>query len=247
MSLKTRWLLLLIWLSLPFLALGIAGSIWLWEHHWGFYFAAVTAIVSIGSWPLIRQIQKLCVHPLEHLNTEKDPNWAPRAEQAWADVQEFAKQVNPDDVVFNQPETMWAILRQVLQMVAARYYPDSDNAVLETPVPHVLRVAELVLFDVRQAFSTHVPGAHILTINDVMRVQRLAQWAPTLNRMYRIASLAVNPMAALARELAGYVQGKVINASAKETKNWAVHFPLSGRGFMPSNCIVDSWCSTTSV
>lgn len=231
MSLKLRWLLLVVWLSLPFLALGIAGSLWLWEHQWGFYFAAGMAIVSIGSWPLIKQLQKLSIKPLDQLNSEKDPNWAPRAEQAWEEVLAFSKQVNPDDVVFNQPETMWVILRQVLELVAKKYYPGSDNAVLETPVPHVLRVAELVLFDVREAFSTHVPGAHILTINDVMRVQRLAQWAPTLNRMYRVAALAVNPMAALARELAGYVQGKVINASAQETKNWAVQFAVERAGF----------------
>jgi predicted GTPase len=231
MSLKTRWLLLFAWISLPFVALLIAGSIWLWQHQWGVYFAAGTAIVTIGSWPLIRQLQKLCTGPLAHLGTEKDPNWPPRAEQAWKEVEAFAATVNPDHVQFDKPETMWLLLRHVLELVAKKYYPDSDNALLETPIPHVLRVAELVTYDVRQAFSTHVPGAHILTINDVMRLQRLAQWAPTLNRMYRVASLAVNPMAALARELAGYVQGKVINASAQETKAWAVKFAIERAGF----------------
>ncbi|MDB5387445.1 MAG: mnmE 3 [Planctomycetaceae bacterium] len=231
MSLKTRWLLLFAWMSLPFVALVIAGCLWLWQQQWGLYFAAATAIVTLGSWPLIRQLQKLCTDPMEHLGTEKDPNWAPRAEQAWQEVEAFAAQVNPDEVLFDKPETMWVLLRQVLEIVAKKYYPDSDNAVLETPIPHVLRVAELVTNDVRQAFSTHVPGAHILTINDVMRLQRLAQWAPTLNRMYRVASLAVNPMAALARELAGYVQGKVINASAQETKGWAVKFAIQRSGF----------------
>ena len=117
MSLKLRWLLLVVWLSLPFLALGIAGSLWLWEHQWGFYFAAGMAIVSIGSWPLIKQLQKLSIKPLDQLNSEKDPNWAPRAEQAWEEVLAFSKQVNPDDVVFNQPETMWVILRQVLEEI----------------------------------------------------------------------------------------------------------------------------------
>lgn len=231
MSLKTRWLLLFIWLSLPFLALGLAGTVWLWQQQWGIYFAIGTAIVTLGSWPLIRQLQKLCIGPMEHLGSVPDPNWAPRAEQAWKEVEAFAAQVNPDDVQFDKPETMWLLLKQVLELVARKYYPDSDNAVLETPIPHVLRVAELVALDVRQAFSTHVPGAHILTINDVMRMHRLAQWAPTLNRMYRVASLAINPAAALARELAGYVQGKVINASAQETKNWAVKFAIERAGF----------------
>lgn len=231
MSLKTRWLLLLVWISLPFLALLIAGSVWLWQHQYGLYFAAGTVVVTLGTWPIVHKLQKLSLTPMQHLGTEKDPNWPPRAEQAWAEVEAFAAQVNPDDIVFDKPDTMWVVLRQVLEIVARKYYPDSDSPVLETPIPHVLRVAELVTYDVRQAFSTHIPGAHILTVNDVMRMQRLAQWAPTLNRMYRVASFAVNPMAALARELAGYVQGKVINASAAETKNWALKFAIERAGF----------------
>lgn len=231
MTLKTRWLLLLLWMSLPFLALAMAGGIWLWEHHYTIHFAVGAAVVTLISWPVIRKLQKQSLQPLRHLNVEKDPHWAPRAELAWKDVEALTERVRQQDIQIDKPEELWKLLKEVLETVARRYHPDSDNAVMETPVPQVLRVVELVAFDLRQAFSTHVPGSHIITINDAMRFQRLAQWFPTMNRMYRVASLAVNPVAALARELAGYIQGKVINASAQETKQWAVEFALQRAGF----------------
>lgn len=231
MSIKTLWILLLVWLSLPFLLLGAAGSLWLWEHQWGFYFAGVVAIVTTVSWPLLRTVQKLCNQPLKKLSVEPDPNWPPRAELAWQDVETIANGINVDDVPLDQPEALWKVLENVLQTVAKRYHPNSTNAVLETPVPHVLKVVELVAIDLREAFSTHVPGSHILTLNDVLRLKRLAGWFPTLSRVYRVASLAVNPTAAIARELAGYIQGKAINASAMETKQWALQFAVRRAGF----------------
>lgn len=231
MSIKTQWILLLAWMSIPFVLLGIAGSLWLWEHQWGIIWAAATAVVTALSWPLLYRLQKRCTRPLEKLSSEPDPNWAPRAELAWQDVEAIANRLNVDDVPLDQPEALWKLLNEVLQTVATRYHPDSDQAVLETPVPHVLKVVELVAVDLRQAFSTHVPGSHILTLNDMLRMKRLAGWFPTLSRIYRVASFAVNPTAAIAKELAGYVQGKAINASAMETKQWALQFAIRRSGF----------------
>ena len=231
MSIKTLWILLLAWLSLPFVLLGVAGSLWLWEHQWTFYFAAIVMLVTAVSWPLLRTVQKRCTRPLEDLDVEPDPNWPPRATQAWQDVEALALRVDAETIALDQPEALWKLMREVLDLVARRYFPDSDNPVLETPVPHVLRVVELVSIDLREAFSTHVPGSHILTLNDALRMHRLAEWFPTLNRLYRVAYLAMNPAAALAREIAGYMQGKAITASARETKQWAVQFGIRRAGY----------------
>ncbi|MDB5336291.1 MAG: mnmE 3 [Planctomycetaceae bacterium] len=231
MSIKTQWILLLAWLSVPFVLLGIAGSMWLWEHHWTFYYAAIVALVTGVSWPLLRFVQKNCTRPLEKLSDEPDPNWPPRATQAYADIEALASRVDADTIPLDQPEVLFKLMREVLEVVAKRYFPDSDNPVLETPIPHVLKIVELVSFDLREAFSTHVPGSHILTLNDALRLHRLSEWFPTINRLYRVAYLAVNPAAALARELAGYMQGKAINASARETKQWAVQYAIRRAGY----------------
>lgn len=231
MSIKTQWILLLAWLSLPFVLLGMAGSLWLWEHHWTIYFAGLVLLVTAASWPLLRVVQKRCTRPLEKLSVDPDPNWPPRGTQAWQDVEALAAKVDAETIPLDDPAALWKLLHEVLQLVAKRYFPDSDNPVLETPIPHVLKVVELVSIDLREAFSTHVPGSHILTLNDAVRLQRLSEWFPTLNRIYRIAYLAVNPAAALAREMAGYLQGKAINASTRETKQWAVQFAVRRAGY----------------
>lgn len=231
MSIKTQWILLAVWLSFPFVLLGLAGSLWLWENQWGLYWAATTALMTGISWPLLRSLQQRCTQPLRKLSVEPDPHWAPRAELAWKDVENLAERINIDEIPLDKPDALWKQLNDVLHVVAKRYYPDSDNAVLETPISHVLKVVELVANDLRQAFSTHVPGSHILTLNDILRLKRLADWYPTLNRIYRVASFAVNPAAAFAKELASYIQGKAINASAAETKQWAIQFAIRRAGF----------------
>ena len=231
MSIKTQWILLFAWLSLPFLALGVAGSLWLWEHQWGIWFAVAMAVVTGVSWPLVRDLQRRCTRPLEKLSVEPDANWPPRALQAWQDVEALVQSVDADAIPLDQPEALWKLLRNVLDVVAIRYFPNSDNPVLETPLPHVLKVVELVSIDLREAFSTHVPGSHIVTLNDALRLQRLSEWYPTLNRIYRVASAAINPAAAIFREAAGYLQGQAIDASARETKQWAVQYAIRRAGY----------------
>lgn len=231
MSIKTQWILLLAWLSVPFVLLGVAGSLWIWEHQWGVYFAVITVLFTSVSWPLLRFVQRQCTRPLEKLSVEPDTNWPPRANLAWQDVDALAAKIDADQIPLDQPEALWKLLRDVLEVVAKRYFPDSDNPLLETPIPHVLKVVELVAVDLREAFSTHVPGSHILTVNDALRLHRLSEWFPTLYRFYRVASLAVNPTAALTRELAGYIQGKAIDASTRETKQWAVQYAIRRAGY----------------
>jgi hypothetical protein len=92
-------------------------------------------------------------------------------------------------------------------------------------------LVELVAQDLRLAFSDNIPGSHILTINDILRLQRLARLTPTLYRFYRVISLVVSPATALARELNSYMQGRMMDASAQETKKWAVQFAIKRAGY----------------
>ena len=41
--------------------------------------------------------------------------------------------------------------------------------------------------------SANIPGSHIVTINDLVRLKKLATLAPSLYRVYRVVMLVVNP------------------------------------------------------
>jgi len=77
----------------------------------------------------------------------------------------------------------------------------------------------------------NIPGSHILTINDLLKLKKLVTLAPTLYRLYRLIGLVVNPLAAVARELNVLSQEQMLTGSANDTKRWALQFAVKRTGF----------------
>lgn len=232
MSLRNRWILLFAWFSLPFVVLGLAGAWWFWERGWTLYYAIGVAAIGGLGWPVLRTLQARSGPRLRNsAPVEPDPDWTRRGKEAFDEISVLAANTKVSEIPVEQPEAWWKLLKEVLEIAARRFHPESKDPVLETPVPHVLRVIELVAADLREACSTHIPGAHILTLNDAFRMRRWASWYPTVSRFYRVAQFAMNPVAAVFKELAGYVQGQAMQASLQETQQWALEFAIKRAGF----------------
>lgn len=102
---------------------------------------------------------------------------------------------------------------------------------MEVPIPHVLRIIELVSQDLRKALSRNLPGAHILTIRDLHRVQEISRWVPWLYNAYRVGAAMLNPANAVMREAANWAQGDLFDASALQTKQWFLQYAVRRAGF----------------
>ncbi|MFH1923991.1 MAG: GTPase, partial [Planctomycetota bacterium] len=111
------------------------------------------------------------------------------------------------------------------------YHPKAKQAVLEIPVPYVLRVVELVACDLRRAFSEYLPWSHVLTLGDFLRLKRLATWARELFLLYRVARVGFNPAAALLTEIRQMASGRLQDTSAGGVKRWAVGFCVRKAGY----------------
>jgi len=233
MNLKLQWISILLMLVIPYLTLGIAGWLYLFEHGYFLLWLVSTVAVTLIAWPVLRWLQRRSTRPLDEgvIEVEPSSHWSPRGHAAWNAVEAVAARAATRDISLDRPEPMWELLREVFETVAREFHKGSSQAMLEVPVPHMLLLVELVARDLRRAFSENVPASHILTIGDLRRMQRLATFAPTLYRFYRIAMVAVNPASALARELNIYLQGQMVNASAAETKRWAIQFILKKAGY----------------
>ena len=92
----------------------------------------------------------------------------------------------------DQPEKLVAVVRRVLDLVAKHYHPRAVEPWLETPVPDLLRIVELVVRDLRRAALSYVPGSHILTIGDLRRLQNWPEWPE--KRTSGIARRRLSPM-----------------------------------------------------
>ena len=102
-------------------------------------------------------------------------------------------------------------------------------------VPDLLRIVELVARDLREATAGNIPGAHILTIQELVRLRktfvtgnRLYGWGFDL---YRLIRLGLNPLSALLREFAGSLEVSLFDRSAQDVKGWVLDYFVKKSGY----------------
>lgn len=238
---KFWWLVLLGLFALPYLILFVTGSVWLYEKGLLWWYLVTSVALSLVCWSLMRWMREsvrrrsaeAAGSPVDAfpLRAEPDPNWPPLAKRAWADVDAIARRVQQEDLPLDQPERLWQAFHEVLQAVARQYHAQSSQPELETPLPHVLWTVECVARDLREAFSEHVPGAHIFTLGDFWRLKRLAGWYQQIYLLYRVVSVGFNPVSALLREIRAAASDEVVGSSTSDVKQWAVGFCMRRAGF----------------
>jgi len=240
MKLKTQWFLMALFAALPYLVLGAAGAWWLYDSGWWLWWIGWATLVSLSGWPLMTWLRRrtalLDSSGAGTLNSAPladgpSPNWSPVGQAAWSKVDAIARRLANEDIPFDHPEPVVNLAREVVETVARQFHPRSKQPLFEIPVPHVLHIAELVVHDLREACSANIPGSHILTINDLLKLKKLVAMVPTFYRLYRLIGLIVNPLSALARELNILSQEQMLTGSTLDTKRWALQFAVRRTGY----------------
>ncbi len=223
---------LIVLLALPYLALGVAGWLFLYQQGWALvWFGAtlVTTAAVVGVlWWFLRGLRRGRVAAPRVVPSTL---WPPKGLAAWEEVEEIAARVQTTGVDFQSPEKVWELLQEILEKVARHYHPKSSQAVLEMPVPHLLQVLELVCRDLREALSQYVPGSHILTVNELSKLHKLANLGQQAYVLYRIIAFAANPTAGIMREAQMALTGNMTTASVENLKNWAVDYTIKRVGY----------------
>ena len=224
---KIRAAIALVLLSIPYVLLFAAGSIWLFRNNLLLGWAGLSLAFTAAGWCLLRGLW----HKAQPPQVQPDPSWPPQGVEAWKQVERLAAEVEAEDLPLDRPETLAAVVRRVADVVARHYHPDAADPWLETPFPHALRIVELVARDLRRATLGYVPGSHILTIGDLRRLQRLAGMARRSYFWYRIASFVINTPAAFVREARDTVFGQLKDMSTEAVRRWAVGYFVRRTGY----------------
>lgn len=238
--LTTWWLLLFLVFVFPYVPLAIAGFVWLYEYGLFWVWLAVTGALTLLSWSLGQWLRARRVRKAEAAgpapgDVKPDPRWAPAGQAAWVDVEAIARRAEREDLPLDRPEPMWQVMVEVLDAVARHFRPGEKEPVLAIAVPDVLRTAELVARDLRQAFSEHVPGSHMLTLGDLKRLRRWAGVGEDLYGIYRaflrVIRFGANPVTAVLSEVRDAAAVDLYNASADEIKRFAVGHCVRKAGY----------------
>src|SRR3989442_791402 len=91
------------------------------------------------------------------------------------------------------------------QELAAFYHPGAADPVGNLTVPEILAVIELAAHDLGELVEKHLPGGHLLTINDWKRAHSLTKWYNTASNLWWIVSAFINPLETGARYAASRV------------------------------------------
>ena len=218
-------------LSLPYAVLLALGGLWLWERGAALWFALATSVLVAVLWG-VQRLSRKPVAPAPRLERhERFQQWPPAGQTAWIELERKAREIDAASFPLDDPAAWWNLFRTSIETAARGFHAKSAEPMLEVPVPQILGVAELVARDLRQAILTQIPGSHVLTVNDLRRLHAVAQWLPALSRLVRVGSFLINPVTGLAREAGNLVQGKLVQASTVELKQWLLGFLIQQTGF----------------
>lgn len=211
---------ILILSALPWLLLVFAGFQWLWQEQWLFGWLGIMISGSILSWLAARNFSAKLMRPPvpDSLRAEPVQNWSQTQKKAWDSIESICERVEDEKPELDNWAAYMDLFKETVETVAVRFYPDQDQPFLEMRVPDFLRIVELLSQDLRVLTTEHIPGSHIVTINDVMKGRKMVSRLKKMYNWYRFASFAVMPVNALVNEIRNRITGDTVSLVYKEMK-----------------------------
>lgn len=232
MNLLRRWSLVALILTLPYLVALAAGVAWLFERGWLIWWALLTGVMMIAGRLILHRVR---ANQQPEAIASPPTAMSPLDETAWKQVEELSAKLRREPPPLDDQQSYWDMLWKVFETVAHVYHPQSVHPLWDVQVPYLLRVIESIAHDLRKASADHIPGAHILTINDLTKLKDLAAAGGKLYgpayAVYRAVRLGVNPYSALMNELSGHVAGTMLDKSIEEGRDWLINAFILRSGY----------------
>lgn len=227
----TIFILALVGLLVPYIGLMIAGSYLLWQNGLFWLYGGITAALTVAFYHILSRLHHRRQKEIEFLDFYTPESWPPREKQAWARVQAVMDAVMRGEYTVNKLDDFRPIFLRLLRDVAEYYHPGKSDAYLDAPLPHIMKVLEEALRDVRKVTNEYVPASHILTLRDYFQLKKGYDFLQRVNLVYRVVMMAVSPMGTLWREVRRYATRGVIDVSADEGKRRLIAYAVSRVGF----------------
>jgi hypothetical protein len=214
-----RWLrrywpevLLSMAVALPWLSLSALGLFWLWQGGHVWVWATAAAVLGLLAWPLSVSVKRRANQEARlALGDLAAPSrgWNAVERDAWAEVLAIADATAP--FYFIEMEPLLTSARDIVEVVARRFHPDSRTAWARFSLPEFLLLTERLSRDVRREALRHIPAVKAMRLSHLLWVhrqnERYGGVAQTGWRMgfglWRIIRAALNPIQAASQETSG--------------------------------------------
>ncbi|MCI0654809.1 MAG: 50S ribosome-binding GTPase [Methylococcaceae bacterium] len=213
-------LIILVLSVLPWVLLGLAGFTWLWQEQWILVWFTFMIAVSVLGWLAARHFSAKAMRPPvpETLRAEASRNWTQTQKAAWQSVELICARIEREKPALEDWPSHMALFKETVETVAAHFHPSQEHPFLEMRVPDLLRIIELLSRDLRVLSSEHIPGSHIVTINDVLKGRKIVDRLKKIYNWYRLAIFAVSPINAIVNEIRNRITGDTASLVYQEMK-----------------------------
>lgn len=172
-----RWYVLLGLFALPAILLMGFGLYFLWQSGWGLLLGWML-LACIGlSYYLANHWQKKqrLLQPLQ----APTPAWTERDQAAWKIVETYVakgQKYNATELLLSN--TYQDTAQNLALDLARHYHPKVKDPISALTIPEILTVIELATHDLSVMVDEYLPGGHLLTIRDLRRMKKAADWYP---------------------------------------------------------------------
>lgn len=217
------WLIPVLLVLLPSLVAMGVGFIWLWERQLLLYWGVLGIILSASGWLLARWwvIKRI---NMTDLNIPEDEYWENREHEALQRVNNLLESTNFSEYNFQDVKQLLHLTRDVLHSVSQVYHPERETPEMQIPVADVLLIMERISRDMRYFVAEKTPGSHLLTLNDLNYMRGMAALTGPAYNVYRVASVPLNPLSAVLREVRDYVGRRVTGMVSTQLKKTALRY-----------------------
>lgn len=196
MKLKARWAIEILLILLPLLVLLLAGLYWLWLNHLLWIWLLVTAVIGLLHWLWhSKRIKKT--------KSSIEPSGETENEVVWRKINAISKRKTENLPDLGEVQFYIDTFVEVVQTVAEHYHPEQKEALLEVRIPYIIAIVEMVSRDLRIGFAENIPASHIVTLNDIVKGQRLANQGLEVYRLLSLVFTQMNPYATFAGKAVG--------------------------------------------
>lgn len=210
----------LILLVLPTVGVLALGILWLWQTGNLLYWAIIMAVFGALGYGLQYWLERRDRRLLDEIVTEPNPDWPPKAEEVWQQVDKLAETCHPKDWPIDDPSWIVELGRRTLDTVSQCYYPEVEKPYLELNVPHALLIIEQASRDLRKEISENIPFSDRLTIGDLLRLHRWKAKAEQAYNVYRAGRVLINPVNALFGEIWRHLRERSFSMAQSELHRW---------------------------
>ncbi len=224
-------LLALVLTYLPFVAIPLAGLVWLWQTghmgHWLLLLALCGGLAMLLQGWLVFNDKRRAFE----FRTQPDSNWSPTAEGAWAQVEDLAQSADPADYSLSEGSALWLLAQNTLERVAGHFHPEKERPLLELTLPHTLLIIERASRELRKEIVHTLPFSHRLSLGNLVQARRLQQTAARYHNAYRVGRALVSPATAIYKEFSRAVGGHILDYGSDRLQRWLLQEYVRKVGF----------------